>query len=85
MIIKAIVTDFTFLLKGEINFEIDYNKTFQEVKNIYFEKLKENNIETNNYCNYDSFKIIVGGKIVKMEDDIYNYMGYDNIVMKIAF
>jgi hypothetical protein len=82
---KVTLTDYVFLLKGEMKFEIDFTKNFQDIKDIYFEKLKELNIETNDYCNENTFQLILCGKLLKMEDSINSLFNVYDIVVKVNF
>jgi len=80
------VTDYQFLLKNKFTIELDKDSLFKEIKDIYFDYIKNNNIlnSNNKYIKYlvteniiadeqyfqDKFKIIHYGKLIDLNEKI---------------
>ncbi len=82
MLFNVKLTDYVFLLKSELNFKMESDKTFQDIKDLFFNTLKEKNIEYDEIY-YKNFQIVTFGRVVKMNEllDMYND-AYD-LVLKV--
>jgi len=82
MLFNIKLTDYIFLLKSELHFKMESDKTFQDIKDVFFNTLKERNIDYDEIY-YKNFQIVTFGRVVKMNELLEKYNDAYDLVLKV--